>query len=138
MEYLNEDLVQLHATFFRTVGQVEHQYGSCIVYCQDPRGCSIVREGVQLLLDNGTIKITGQRDDYHEIDMVEVCLMEEQSEEEYTSADEYFSSDEDLFAGNDLLRADCVEEGVNIIVPCLVHPLTLRWSTIANQLLPHW
>ena len=34
-----------------------------------------MREGVQLLLDNGTIKITGQRDDYHEIDMVEVCLL---------------------------------------------------------------
>ena len=97
MEYLNEDLVQLHVTFCRTAGQVEHQYGSCIVCCRDPRGCSIVREGVQLLLDNGTIKITGQRDDYHEVDMVEVSLMVEESEEEYASADEYFSLDEDFF-----------------------------------------
>ena len=75
--------MQLHATFCRTAGQVEHQYGSCIVCCQDPQGCSIVREGVQFLLDNGTIKITGQRNDYHEVDMVEVCLMGEESEEEY-------------------------------------------------------
>ena len=79
MGYLNKDLVQLHATFCRTAGQVEHQYGSCVVCCRDHRGCSIVREGVQLILYNGNIKITGQRDDYHEIDMVEVCLMEEES-----------------------------------------------------------
>ena len=97
-----------------------------------------MREGVQLLLDNGTIKVTGRRDDYHEVDMVEVCLMGEESEEEYASADEYFSSDEDLLAENGLLRVDCIEEGVNVIVPFLVHPLILRWSTIANQLLPHW
>ena len=38
-----------------------------------------MKKGVQLLLDNGTIKITGQRDDYHEVDMVEVCLAEEKS-----------------------------------------------------------
>ena len=63
-----------------------------------------------MLLDNGTIKITGQRNEYHEIDMVELCLMEEESEEEYASADEYFSLDEDLFAGNNLLRADCVRK----------------------------
>ncbi|CAI8617493.1 unnamed protein product [Vicia faba] len=126
VEHLNEDLVQLHATFFRTAGQVEHQYGSCVVCCQDPRGCSIVIEGVQLLLDNGTMKVTGQRDDYHEIDMVEVCLMGEESEEEYASADEYFSSDVDLFTGYGLLRADCVEEGVNVIVRCFGAPAHLE------------
>ena len=72
VEYMNEELVQLNATFCHTVGQVEHQYGSCQVCCRDPRGCSIVRKGVQLLLDNGTIKVTSQRDDYHEVDMVEI------------------------------------------------------------------
>ena len=46
VDYLNEDLVQLHATFCHTAGQVEHQYGSCIVYCRDPRGCSIMKKGV--------------------------------------------------------------------------------------------
>ena len=70
-----------------------------------------MKKGVQLLLDNGTIKITGQRDDYHEVGMVEVYLTEEESEEEYASTDEYFSSDEDLFSRNDLLMIDCVEEG---------------------------
>ena len=70
-----------------------------------------MREGVQLLLDYGTIKIISQIDDYHEIDIVEVCLMKEESEEEYASADEYFSSDKDLFAGNEFLMADCVEKG---------------------------
>ena len=83
-----------------------------------------MKKGVQLLLDNGTIKITGQRDDYHEIDIVEVCLKEE--EEEYASVDEYFSSNEDLFAGNDLLMADCVEEGVNVIVPSFDAPAYLK------------
>ena len=81
-----------------------------------------MREGVQLLLDNGTINITGQRNDYHEVDMVEVCLTEEESDEEYSSADEYFSSDEDLFSGNDSLMTDCIEEGVNVIVPCFGAP----------------
>ena len=41
-------------------------------------------------------------------------------------ADEYFSSDEDLFVGNGLLRADCVEEGVNFIVPCFGAPAHLE------------
>ena len=127
-----------HATFCRTAGQVEHQYGSCIVCCQNPRGCSIVREGVQLLLDNGTIKITRQIDFYHEIDMVEVCLMEEESEEEYASADEYFSSDEDLFSGNDLLRDDCVEEGVNVIVPCFSAPAHLEVEYHNKPAVTHW
>ena len=35
MEYMNEDLVQLHATFYHMVGQVEHQYGSCRICCWD-------------------------------------------------------------------------------------------------------
>ena len=87
---MNEDLVQLHATFYHLAGQLEHQYGSCRICCQDSRGCSIVRKGVQLLLDNETIKVTGQRDDYHEVDMV--CLAEEESEDEYASSDEFFSS----------------------------------------------
>ena len=49
VEHLNEDLIQLHATFCRNAGQVEHQYGSCIVCCRDPPrmfycegGCSVV------------------------------------------------------------------------------------------------
>ena len=63
VEYMNEDLVQLHATFCHMAGKVEHHYGSCRVCCRNSRGCSIVRKGVQLLLDNGTIKVTGQRDD---------------------------------------------------------------------------
>ena len=109
--------MQLHATFCHTTGQVEHQYGSFLVCCRDSRGFSIVRKGVQLLLDNGTIKVTGQRDDYHEVDMIEVCLPEE-SDEEYASVDEYFSSDEDLFSRDDSIMTDCVEEGVNVIVPC--------------------
>ena len=97
-----------------------------------------MKEGVQLLLDNGTIKITGQRGDYHEADMVEVCLKEEESEEEYASADEFFSSDEDSFPRNDFLMTDCVEEGVNVIVPYLGAPSILNLSIIASQLLPHW
>ena len=112
VEYMNEDLVQLHATFFHMAGQVEHQYGSCRVCCRDSRRCSIIKKGVQLLLDNEIIKVISQRDNYHEVDMVEVCLMEEESEEEYASAN--------------VLRADCVEEGVNVIVPCFGAPAHLE------------
>ena len=79
-----------------------------------------------MLLDKGTIKITGQSDGYHEVDMVEVCLTEEESEEEYASADEFFSSDEDSFPRNDFLMTDCVEEGVNVIVPCFGAPAHLE------------
>ena len=110
VEYMNEDLVQLHATFFHMAGQVEHQYGSCRICCRDSRGCSIVKKGVQLLLDNRTIKVTGQRDDYHEVDVIEFCLAEEESNNEYASADEYFSSDEDLFSRDDSIMIDYVEE----------------------------
>ena len=73
------------------------------------------------LLDNGTIEVTGQRDDYHEVDMVEVCLAKDESDEEYASTDEYFSLDEDLFSINDSIMIDYVE-GVNIIVPCFGAP----------------
>ena len=97
-----------------------------------------MKKSVKLLLDNGTIKVTSQRDDYHEVDMVGVCLTEEEADEEYASADEYFSSNEDLFSRNDFLMTDYVEEGVNVMVPCLVHPLILKWSIIASQLSPHW
>ena len=90
VKHMNDDLVQFHATFYHMVGQVEHQYGSCRVCYRDSRECSIVRKGVQLLLDNGTIKVTGQRDDYHEVDVIEVCLAEEESDDEYASVDEYF------------------------------------------------
>ena len=58
VEHMNEDLLQLHATFYHMVGQVEHQYGSCRICYRDSRGCLIVKKGVQLLLDNGTIKVT--------------------------------------------------------------------------------
>ena len=78
VEYMNEDIVHLHATFCHMAGQVKHQYGSCRIYCLDSRGCSIVRKGVQLLLDNGTIKVTCQRDYYHDVDVIEVCLAEEE------------------------------------------------------------
>ena len=70
------------------------------------------------MLDNGTIKVIGQRDDYHEVYLIEVCLTKEVSDEEYASANEYFSSDEDLFSRNDSIMTDYVEEGVNVIVPC--------------------
>ena len=85
-----------------------------------------MKKGIQLLLDNGTIKVTGQRDDYHEVDMVEVCLTEEESDEEYASTDEYFSSDEDLFSKNDSIMTDCVELGANVIVPCFGEPSHLE------------
>ena len=97
VEYMNEDLVQLHATFCHMASQVEHQYGSCRICCWDSRGCSIIRKGVQLLLDNETIKVTCQMDDYHEVNEIEVCLAEEESDDEYASAGECFSSKEDFF-----------------------------------------
>ena len=70
-----------------------------------------------MLLDSGTIKVTGQRDGYNEVDMIEFCLAEEESDDEYASADEFFSSYEDLFSRDDSVMTDCVEDGVNVIVP---------------------
>ena len=81
-----------------------------------------MRKVVQLLLDNGTIKVTGQRDDYHEVDMIEVFLVEEESNDEYASTDEYFSSDEDLFSRDDSIMTDYVKEGINVIVPLFGAP----------------
>ena len=75
-----------------------------------------------MLLDNGTIKVIGQRDDYYEVNKIEVCLDEEESDDEYASADEFFSSDEDMFSRDDSVMTDCFEEGVNVIVPCFGAP----------------
>ena len=58
VNYMNDDLVQLHATFWHMDGQEEHHYRSCQIYCRASRGYSIIRRGVQLFLDNGTIKVT--------------------------------------------------------------------------------
>ena len=51
-----------------------------------------------MLLDNETINVTGQRYDYHEVNEIEVCLAEEESDNEYASTDEFFSLDEDMFS----------------------------------------
>ena len=118
VEYMNDDLVQLRATFCHMAGQVEHHYGSCRVCCKDSRGCSIVRKCIQLLLDNVTIKVSSLRDDYHEVNMIEVCLAEDESDDEYASANEFFSSHEDMFSRGDSLMSKFSEEGVNVIVPC--------------------
>ena len=114
VEHMNDDLIQLHSTFCHMTGQVEHHYGSCRVCCRDSRGCSIVRKGIQLLLDNGTIKISGQIDNYYEVNEIEV---EEESDDDDEDgfADEFFSSDEHLFYGDDSLMT---EKGVNVIVSC--------------------
>ena len=58
--------------------------------------------------------------------MVEVCLVEDESNEEYASADEYFSLDEDWFSRNDSMMTDYVEEGVNLILPCFGAPSYLE------------
>ena len=75
-----------------------------------------------MLLDNGTIQVTCQRDDYHEVNKIEVCLSEEESNDEYASADEFFSLDEDMFSRDDSIMTDYVKEGVNVIVPCFGAP----------------
>ncbi|CAI8588867.1 unnamed protein product [Vicia faba] len=98
--------------------KVEHHYASCWVCCMDSRGCSLVRRGIQLLLDNGTIKVLSQTDDYHEVNKIKVCLAEVESDDEYASAYELFSLDEDMFSGDYSLAPKFYEEGVNLIVPC--------------------
>ena len=59
VNYMNDDLVQLHTTFSQMDGHEIHHYGSYQICCGDSNGCSIVRRGVQLLLDKGTIRVTG-------------------------------------------------------------------------------
>ena len=103
MDHMNDDLVQFHATFCHMDGQEEHHYGSFQICCRDYRGCSIVRKGVQLLLDNVTIKVSGNRDDYRGINVIEDCSTETMSDDEYASTDEFFSLDKGLFSGDDSL-----------------------------------
>ena len=77
-----------------------------------------MKRGIQLLLDNGTIKVSGQRDYYNVINAIEHCLVDTESDDEYASVDEFFSSDEYNFSGDDSAMTKFSEEGVNIIVPC--------------------
>ena len=116
---MNDDLIQLHTTFCHMDGQEEHRYRSFQICCRDSRGCSIVKKGVQLLLDNGTIKVLGNKDDYNGINVIEYFLDETVSDDKYVSADEFFSSDKDMFSSNDSVMSKYSEEGVNVIVPCL-------------------
>ena len=102
--------------------QEEHQYGSCHICYRASRGCFIVRRGVQLLLDNGTIKVSGIRNGYNGINMIEDCLAETVSNDEYVFANELFSSDEGMFYKNDSVMSKYSEEGVNVIVPFFVIP----------------
>ena len=71
---MNDDLVQLHATFCYMDGQQRHSYGSCRICCRDSRGCSIVRRGIQRLLDEFIIQVTRIRDDYNGVNMIEDYL----------------------------------------------------------------
>ena len=52
-----------------------------MLFRSDSRGCSIVRKGIQLLLDNGTIKVSGKIYDYHKVNEIEFCLAEEESDD---------------------------------------------------------
>ena len=68
---MNDDVVQLHATFFHMDDQEVHHYGSCQICCRDSCGYSNVRRVVKLLLDNGTIKVTGNKNDYNGFHMID-------------------------------------------------------------------
>ncbi|CAJ2663856.1 uncharacterized protein LOC123885145 [Trifolium pratense] len=46
------DLVQMHTTLFRMGNLERHNYGSCRICCRDSRGCSVVKRGLQYLLDS--------------------------------------------------------------------------------------
>ena len=85
-----------------------------------------MRRGIQLLLDNGTIKVSGNRDDYNGINVIEDCLAETVSDDEYASADEFFSSYEDVLSSNDSVMSKYSEEGVNVIVPCFGVPAPIE------------
>ena len=85
-----------------------------------------MKNGVQLLLDNGTIKVSGIRNGYNGINMIEDCLAETVSNDEYVFANELFSSDEDMFSNNDSVMSKYSEEGVNVIVPCFGFPTPIE------------
>ena len=64
-----------------------------------------------MLLENGTIKVLGYRDDHNRINVIEDCLDETVSYNEYASADELFSSYEDVFSSDDPVMSKYSEEG---------------------------
>ena len=77
-----------------------------------------MRKVVQLFLDNGTIKISGNINDYNVINVIEDFLAETVSDDAYASAYEFFSSEEDMFSINYSVMSKYSEELVNVIVPC--------------------
>ena len=85
-----------------------------------------MRKGVQLSLDNGTIKTSGNGDDYCGINVIQDCLAETVLDDEYASTDELFSSDEDVLSSNDFVMSKYSEEGVNFIVPCFGVPFPIE------------
>ena len=49
-----------------------------------------------MLLDNGTIRVTGNRDDYNGVNMIKDYYIEAMSDDEYVFVDELFSFDEGI------------------------------------------
>ena len=94
-----------------------------------------MKRGIQFLLDNGTVKVSYNRNYYNGTKVIEDCLAETMSDDEYASADEFFSSDEDMLSNNDYVMSKYYEEWVNVIVPCFSVPAP---STIPSQLFLQW
>ena len=130
INYMDDDLVQLHATFYHMDGQEVHHYESYQIRCGDCCGCSLVRRGVQLLLDNCTIRFTGNKDDYNGVNVIEDYSVEAMSDDEYVSAYEFFSSDESMFYDNIVIPEYSEEVGVNLIVPYFVTWMAKRYIII--------
>ena len=58
--------------------------------------------------------------------MIEYCLAETVSDDEYAYAEGFFSSNDDVFSNNDFVISKYSEEGVNVIVPCFGVPASIE------------
>ena len=70
-----------------------------------------------MLLEKGTIRITGNKFDYNEVNMIKDYFVGAMSDDEYVSADEFFSSDEIIFYDDSVIPEYSKEAWVNAIVP---------------------
>ena len=70
-----------------------------------------MKRGVQLLLDNCIIKVSGNREYYNGINVIEDYSAEIMSDVEYVSSYEIYSSDEYMSSNNDSLMFNYSKEG---------------------------
>lgn len=72
VRYLEGDLVEIHLKLGELIYMTPHNYAACGLCSTTLLGCHIVREDLQIEIDNGLIRVDRNRN-FNQVNMVEGC-----------------------------------------------------------------